>query len=75
MDITVFENGAAFDWKRVRASELNSVFADITDLLEKSEAARIAFKRQSKLNGNKGEKSGHSRRLQPRSRPKSRSKS
>jgi hypothetical protein len=54
MDITIiFENGAAFDWKRVRASELNSVFADITDLAEKAEAARKAFKKQGRINGTK----------------------
>lgn len=54
MDVLIsFKSGAEFSWKAVKASELNSVFADIADLLEKSEAARTAFKRQGKLNGTK----------------------
>jgi hypothetical protein len=54
MDITIsFKSGVAFDWKRVRASELPSVFADISDSAVKDEAARTAFKRQSKLIGTK----------------------
>jgi hypothetical protein len=52
----VFENGKTFDWKRVRASELPSIFTDISTLTEKDESARKAFKGQSRLNGTKKRK-------------------
>ena len=33
MDVLIsFKSGAEFSWKAVKASELNSVFADIADL-------------------------------------------
>jgi len=55
MEITVsFKNGSSFGWKNVKARELSSVFTDIADLLEKSEAARKAFKGQSRLTEAKG---------------------
>jgi hypothetical protein len=55
MEIVVnCNNGSSFSWKRVRAEELNSVFVDVTALAEKDEAARKAFKGQSRLSGAKG---------------------
>ena len=79
MEIVVnFKNGSSFSWKNVKASEVEAVAVDIKELAEKDQEARKAaklFKKQAELNGKKGEKNGHSRRLQPRSRPKGRSKS
>jgi hypothetical protein len=79
MDVVItFRSGTKFAWKNVKASEVEAVAVDIKELAEKDQEARKAaklFKKQAELNGKKGEKNGHSRRLQPRSRPKGRSKS
>jgi hypothetical protein len=62
MDLTiVFDNGAEFVWRKIKASEVESVAVDIKDLAKKAEEKEAR-------------KSGHSRRLQPRSRPTGRSK-
>jgi hypothetical protein len=54
MEIIIkFRSGAEFAWKSVKSRELNSIFTDVAVLAEKDEAARMAFKRQGKLNGTK----------------------
>jgi hypothetical protein len=54
------QSDGQFTWKRVLPNELNSVFAEISDLAEKDSRAKKAarqFKRQAKLNSkaNRGE--------------------
>ena len=79
MNITiVFENKSSFSWRNVKASEVEAVAVDIKELAQKDQEARKAaklFKKQGKINGNKGEKNGNRRGLQPRSRPTGRSES
>jgi hypothetical protein len=48
-----FKSGGEFVWRNVKSRELPSVFADITDLVEKDDQVRKAFGRQAKLNRTK----------------------
>jgi hypothetical protein len=66
MDLTiVFDNGAEFVWRKIKASEVEAVAVDIKELAEKDQEARKTariFKKQAELNGKKETKNGHSRR-------------